>query len=105
MKSILQIYTALSIEPSSIDNAEALGYARNSQERMTNAHGKALLELVNVTHLNILNFKTGGKTVDDLHGKYTFHNNNGSSVNDYAITDYDSQDLVKHFKVVDPVYF
>lgn len=69
---------------------------RFSMDKGSNSHGNKLLELCMSTSLSIVNGRLGE---DYGIGKYTCYNSHGSSVIDYILTDKDSFNSIKSFKV------
>ena len=59
---------------------------RNNYDKMTNKHGKELLQLCRALSLYIVN----GRIRGDSFGRYTYSSSLGSSTLDYTITDLDS---------------
>ena len=71
---------------------------RTSQDRVTNAFGKRLLQLCRETGLRVINGRHG----DDCNiGIFTCFDNNGSSVVDYVLTYASNHHNIKHFSVED----
>ena len=58
---------------------------RNNYDKMTNKHGKGLLQLCRALSLYIVN----GRIRGDSFGRYIYSSSLGSSTVDYAITDLD----------------
>ena len=71
---------------------------RANQDRHINEHGRRLVEYCAATKSFIAN----GRTLGDLHGKFTCHEHNGSSAVDYAVVDESMADYVQTFQVLDP---
>lgn len=63
-----------------------------------NCYGRKLVELCKNTNMLIAN----GRTCGDIPGNYTYHNNQGSSVVDYALFTNDLNDLITYFHVQAP---
>ena len=91
------------IEVNSRDNAivSNIFLDRISQDNVTNEYGRILLEMSSIADLCILN----GRTVGDLHGKYTFHGHQGSSAIDYFLIDKELFGKVLSFKVWDQPWY
>lgn len=64
---------------------------RSSKDKVKNANGQGLIDLVISNALTILN----GRTIGDIHGDYTCLKYNGSSVVDYIAI---SEDLSRHVR-------
>ncbi len=59
------------------------------------------MNILNTCHLLTAN----GRTVGDLSGKFTYHGPNGSSAIDMVIISPDLREIVRYFRVADPVPF
>ena len=70
--------------------------SRNTQEEKTNSNGKHLAGLYMTNDLKIIN----GIKTDDLTGKYTCYQYNGSNAVDYMITKPKLFDKINHIPVV-----
>ena len=71
---------------------------RNSEDlKLINKRGHDFLDLCRANDLTIAN----GRTIGDLHGRYTCHQKRGSSVVDYLITPHMTLKNICHFKVGD----
>ena len=72
---------------------------RSSQDQITNANGKLLLELLKQTGLRVAN----GRVCEDKHiGSFTFVGSRGSSLVDYCIVNPDLLSVFTSFYVHDP---
>ena len=72
--------------------------SRNNQDKKaTNKSGKLLIELCKEAGLRILN----GRTIGDLHGKYTCITYNGCSLVDYTLVLENMLQYIGHFTVHD----
>ena len=71
---------------------------RNTQIPQTNnSYGKSLLEICTSSQLRILN----GRTIGDSVGKATYHNYNGTTINDYCICSASFLNNILSFQVGD----
>ena len=71
---------------------------RSNQDITENRYGKKLIEYCVATQSYIAN----GRTLGDFQGKYTYHQQNGSSVVDYAILSENLNKYIRKFQVLDP---
>ena len=74
---------------------------RKSQDAKKNSFGTKFLEMLEASHLTILN----GRTTGDMDGKLTCHKYNGSSVVDYCVTSSEISKNTVQFRVLPPVWF
>ena len=70
---------------------------RNSEDKVTNARGKELIDLCKFNKLVVMNGRKNG----DIFGKFTCHNWNGSSVVDYFLSSISYIDRICSFVVGD----
>ena len=71
---------------------------RSNQDLIGNKYGKMLVEYCIASRSYIAN----GRTLGDLQGKVTCHQNRGSSTVDYAIITENLNSFVRRFQVLDP---
>jgi exonuclease III len=78
--------------------ADSMQVLRNTQiPQTTNSYGKSLLEICTSSQLRILNSRTIGDSV----GKATYHNYNGTTINDYCICSASFLNNILNFQVGD----
>ena len=76
--------------------ADSMQVLRNTQiPQTTNSYGKSLLEICTSSQLRILNSRTIGDSV----GKVTYHNYNGTTINDYYICSASFLNNILNFQV------
>ena len=76
--------------------ADSMQVLRNTQiPQTTNSYGKSLLEICTSSQLRILNSRTIGDSV----GKATYHNYNGTTINDYYICSASFLNNILNFQV------
>ena len=78
-----------------IDNKHLLQIAAIHQ--VTNEYGNNLLDMCIGSQLRIMN----GRTIGDTSAKTTYHDHNGSSIDDYCICSADFMGSIRYFKVLD----
>ena len=71
---------------------------RTNQDNTINKYGRLLSEYCMATRSYIAN----GRTIGDLKGRLTCHENNGSSTVDYAVLSEGLKNFVRSFTVLDP---
>ena len=81
-----------------VDFFSKIDTQRANQDNTVNRYGRLLTEYCIATRSYIAN----GRTVGDLHGKYTCHEHRGSSTVDYAIINENLKNHIESFQVLDP---
>ena len=82
-------------------NTENYIIPRNNEDKTVNNFGKHLINMMNETHMLMLN----GRTLGNFSGKKTCHKYNGSSTVDYIITSVSLSNSITSFKVWEPQWF
>lgn len=81
-------------------NIGNLNVCRVSEDKVTNARGRKMLDLMNESGLIVLNGRTNG----DTKGSFTFLGGMGESVIDYACVSWNVSIRVRSFHVLDSCY-